>query len=124
MNVSFQGLRTAIYRVADITKAKDWYSKAFNTTPYFDEPFHVGFTIGGYELGLQPEEKKVSIKSDNVLVYWGVANVQKEYDRLIAMGAAIHEAPQQVGGDIVVATVKDPWDNVLGLIYNPDFKVE
>ena len=26
-----------------------------------------------------------------------------------------------VGGDVVVASVKDPWGNVIGLIYNPDF---
>jgi hypothetical protein len=23
----------------------------------------------------------------------------------------------------MVASVKDPWDNVIGLIYNPDFKL-
>jgi catechol 2,3-dioxygenase-like lactoylglutathione lyase family enzyme len=44
------GLRTAIYRVPDLAKAKAWYAKAFGTQPYFDEPFYVGFSIGGYEL--------------------------------------------------------------------------
>jgi lactoylglutathione lyase len=33
-------------------------------------------------------------------------------------------APTNVGGDIVTATVKDPWGNVVGIIYNPEFKVE
>jgi hypothetical protein len=28
-----------------------------------------------------------------------------------------------VGGSLMVASVKDPWDNVIGLIYNPDFKL-
>ncbi|MDP3909203.1 MAG: hypothetical protein Q8Q14_02335 [Gemmatimonadales bacterium] len=23
--------------------------------PYFDEPFYVGFNVGGYELGLNPD---------------------------------------------------------------------
>jgi lactoylglutathione lyase len=27
-----------------------------------------------------------------------------------------------VGGEIMVATLKDPWDNLLGLIYNPEFQ--
>ena len=123
MSTSFLGLRTAIFRVSDINKAKAWYAKAFDTPPYFDEPFYVGFNIAGYELGLQPEEKLNPQKSDNVLVYWGVDNVQKEYDRLISLGATEHEAPQNVGGEIVVATVKDPWNNVLGIIYNPEFKL-
>ncbi|MAO08528.1 MAG: glyoxalase/bleomycin resistance/extradiol dioxygenase family protein, partial [Alteromonas sp.] len=46
------GLRTTIYKVNDLAKAKVWYEKAFETTPYFDEPFYVGFNIQGYELGL------------------------------------------------------------------------
>ena len=27
------------------------------------------------------------------------------------------------GREIVVAELKDPWGNVLGLIYNPEFKL-
>jgi len=123
MNSPFLGLRTVIYKVSDLNKAKAWYSKVFNAQPYFDEPFHVGFTIGGYELGLQPEENSGVKKSENVHVYWGVEHVQKEYDRFILLGATEHEKPQNVGGEIVVATVKDPWDNILGIIYNPEFKI-
>ena len=33
------GLRTTIYRVNDLQEAKAWYTKAFETKPYFDEPF-------------------------------------------------------------------------------------
>ena len=42
------GLRTTIYKVDDLAKAKEWYAKAFETQPYFDEPFYVGFNIQGY----------------------------------------------------------------------------
>ena len=56
MATNILGLRTTIYKVDDITKAKAWYTKVFQTTPYFDEPYYVGFNIGGYELGLQAEE--------------------------------------------------------------------
>ncbi len=65
------GLRTTIYRVADITQAKKWYAKAFNKEPYFDEPFYVGFNIGGYELGLQPEKQSTREKPESVVTYWG-----------------------------------------------------
>lgn len=116
------GLRTTIYKVVDLKKATAWYTKVFETKPYFDETFYVGFNVGGYELGLQPEEKEGD-KADNVLSYWGVENVETEYKRFLAAGAKEHEAPQNVGGDIVVATVKDPWGNVIGLIYNPGFRI-
>ncbi|MEI6411000.1 MAG: VOC family protein, partial [Bacteroidota bacterium] len=56
MKTPFLGLRTVIYRVDDLTKATEWYSKAIGYGPYFNEPFYVGFNVAGYELGLQPEE--------------------------------------------------------------------
>lgn len=116
------GLRTAIYKVGDINQAKEWYAKAFKTEPYFDEPFYVGFNIGGYELGLQPEEHPTADKTESVAAYWGVDNIEAEYKRLIAIGAAENEKPFNVGGELMTATVKDPFGNVIGLIYNPHFK--
>jgi predicted enzyme related to lactoylglutathione lyase len=118
------GLRTTIYKVTDLIKAKGWYAQVFQTEPYFDEPFYVGFAIGGYELGLQPDEKEAASKSENVITYWGVENIDIEYNRMIELGATESEAPTNVGGEIMVATVKDPWGNAIGLIYNPEFKLD
>jgi len=120
----FLGLRTTIYKVGDINKAKEWYTKAFGSEPYFDQPFYVGFNIGGYELGLQTEEKPTTDKSESVVTYWGVTEIQKVYDRLIGLGATEYEKPQNVGGEIITAAIKDPWGNIIGLIYNPEFKVK
>jgi lactoylglutathione lyase len=121
MSKTILGLRTAIYQVPDINAAKNWYTDVFETEPYFDEPFYVGFDIGGFELGLQPDETRTE-KIESVVAYWGVENVQQEFDRFIAAGATVVEEPQEVGGGIVVAKVKDPWGNIIGLIYNPHFK--
>ena len=49
------GLRTVVYHVPDLARAKAWYEAAFEVKPYFDEPFYVGFNIGGFELGLDPD---------------------------------------------------------------------
>lgn len=123
MKSHFHGLRTTIYKVTDIAKAKSWYTKAFGVEPYFDEPFYVGFNVGGYELGLHPDETASSRKSAGVVTYWGVDDVKKSYERLLDLGAAEFEKPADVGGDIVVAAVKDPWGNVVGVIYNPTFEL-
>lgn len=122
MKTSILGLRTVIYKVNDLVKATAWYTKVFKQEPYFNEVFYVGFTIGGYELGLQPEEGAVS-KADNVITYWGVENIEEAYKQFIELGATAHEEPNNVGGEIMVATVKDPWGNCIGLIYNPEFKL-
>jgi predicted enzyme related to lactoylglutathione lyase len=117
-----KGLRTVAYKVKDLKKATEWYTKAFEKEPYFDEPFYVGFNIGGYELGLMPEEEDGE-KSDNILTYWGVEDIQKSFQHFIECGATVHEQPNNVGGELMVASVKDPWGNIIGLIYNPYFKL-
>lgn len=118
---TFHGLRTAGYKVSDITKAKEWYTQILGVEPYFDEPFYVSFNVGGYELGLQPREQVSDEKGSGVVAYWGVSNVKATYERLLSLGATSLEEPTDVGGDIVVASVKDPWGNAFGIIYNPHF---
>lgn len=119
----FLGLRTAIYYVDDVTKAKEWYTAILGFGPYFDEPFYVGFNVGGYELGLHPREGDVSGKSDSAVAYWGVESADAALQRLLELGAARHEDVQDVGGGIKVATVKDPFGNTFGIIENPHFKL-
>ena len=116
------GLRTVIYRVPDLHRAKAWYSVAFGVLPYFDEPFYVGFNIGGYELGLQPDASGAAPGS-NVEAYWGVDNADRAYQDLLEKGAQPHSPLQEVGGGIRVATLTDPFGNVLGIIENPHFRL-
>ncbi len=124
MNTHFQGLRTVLYRVADLKAATEWYARALGFEPYFNEIFYVGFNVGGFELGLQPEEEAGSAKAENVEAYWGVADIQAEFDRLLSLGAQAHMQPNEVGGGIWVATLKDPWGNLVGIIRNPHFGAE
>lgn len=118
-----QGLRTVIYGVNDIAHAKAWYSQALGMAPYFDEPFYVGFNVGGYELGLDPNTKPNSAVSAGVVAYWGVENISAELKRLLEIGGKEHSAIQDVGDEIQVASLLDPFGNIIGLIHNPHFKL-
>ena len=118
------GLRTVAYKVEDLTKAKEWYTKAFAQEPYFDEPFYVGFKIGGYELGLQPIAGENNIIGNSVVSYWGVDDIDSALQHMLDLGASKNEEPLDVGGGVVVASITDPWGNIIGLIYNPHFKVD
>jgi len=123
MKTPMLGLRTTVNKVADLAKAKEWYGEAFQIAPYFDEPFYVGFNVAGYELGLMPDDMPAADKTDNVLSYWGVADIATELARLKSLGATAESDPVNVGGNIMVAELKDPWGNTIGLIYNPEFKL-
>ncbi len=83
----------------------------------------MGFNIGGYELGLLPEENPTTDKAASVVVYWGVDDIHGAYEKLIQNGATPNEEPENVGGELMVATVKDPWGNIIGIIYNSEFKL-
>src|SRR5678815_1135164 len=70
------GLRSAIYHAPDLDAAKRWYSKALGVQPYFDEPFYVGFEVGGYELGLNPDPGARLKGLGGAVAYWGVADAE------------------------------------------------
>jgi predicted enzyme related to lactoylglutathione lyase len=114
------GLRTAIYHVSDLAKAKAWYSEVLGQQPYFDQPFYVGFSVGGFELGLLPDGKS---GAGGTVAYWGVDDAAAAVARLEALGAPVVEKLQDVGEGIRVATVADPFGNLLGIIENPNFSI-
>ena len=121
------GLRTAIYHAPDITAGKLWYMKVLGFPPYFDQPFYVGFNVGGFELGLTPDESKPdeSNKRSKTAAgaYWGVKDIEPALARLLELGAEPRTDIQDVGEGIRVADVLDPWGNVFGIIENPNFKL-
>ena len=120
----FQGLRTVIYHVEDLTRAKEWYGSVLGMRPYFDEPFYVGFDVGGFEMGLQPEDPGVSRASTGVIAYWGVDDADAALERLLEAGASERGGVQEVGDGVRIASVFDPFENVLGVIENPHLSLE
>ena len=119
----FLGLRTAVYPVPDIQAAKDWYTRILGIAPYFDEPFYVGFNVGGYELGLDPDTSASQPGSDGPHAYWGVDDASSALKRLLELGAREHRPLQEVGEGIKVASVLDPFGNAFGIIENPHFRL-
>jgi predicted enzyme related to lactoylglutathione lyase len=112
------GLRTAIYPVTDLTAAKQWYALVLNQQPYFDEPYYVGFQVGGFELGLIPDAQPATSGPQPL---WGVADIASVYARLLELGAEPLEPVNEVGGSIKVGAVVDPFGNRFGIIENPHF---
>lgn len=112
------GLRTAIYPAPDLAAAKGWYAKMLGVAPYFDAPFYVGFSVGGFELGLVPDGTPATAGPRPL---WGVDDIATTYSRLLELGASPLEPITDVGGGIQVAAVVDPFGNRFGIIENPQF---
>ncbi|MEJ7893353.1 MAG: hypothetical protein WKF94_12005 [Solirubrobacteraceae bacterium] len=84
--------------------------------PYFDEPFYVGYNVGGFELGLNPALEHGPI------TYWGVPDADAAVAELIAAGAQPGDPVTEVGEGIRVATVLDAAGSTVGVIENPHFE--
>lgn len=116
-----EGLRTVIYKSPDLPRSKAWYREVFGIEPYFDEPYYVGFNVGGYELGLDPDVRGESPGPGGSVAYWGVANLAEVIERVTKMNVRVVSPLQEVGEGIRVASIGDPFGNVIGLIENPHF---
>jgi predicted enzyme related to lactoylglutathione lyase len=120
----FLGLRTARYTARDLSAAKSWYAGVLGVSPYFDEPFYVGFHVAGFELGITPDASAPADRPESGVAYWGVSDAAAAWGRLIGLGATSFEPIQDVGGGIKIGAVRDPFGNILGVIENPAFRAE
>jgi len=123
-----RGLTTVSYWADDLEAAANWYTEVLGIEPYFAGAGggYYEFRIGDYqhELGLidrryQPEG--VAGGPGGTVVYWHVDDVDAAVDRLVGLGADLHEAPRDRGQGFVTATVIDPFGNILGVMYNPHY---
>ncbi len=109
-----QEVRTIIYPVKDIARAKALYSKLMGVEPYADGPYYVGFRVGDQELGLDPNGHQAGMSGP--VCYWHVTDIKKSIGQLLDAGAQLQQDVRDVGGGKLIATLKDMDGNILGLI--------
>ncbi len=122
MSTVLLGLRSLFHPVhppSDLDRAKAWYTGVLGHEPYFDEPFYVGFDVGGYELGLIPTDDPDA----NPTCAWGVPDAEVAVGDLLEAGATVHEEVRDVGGGIRTAAVVDPLGTIVTVIENPHFEL-
>jgi len=111
---STQGIKTVLHPVTDLAKAKAVYAALLGIQPQADAPYYVGFDAEGQHIGLVPSGGPQGMTSP--VAYWHVADIEAKLAEVTAAGAAVKEAPHNVGGGRLVATFTDPDGNVLGLV--------
>jgi predicted enzyme related to lactoylglutathione lyase len=111
---STQGIKTVLHPVSDLERAKPVYAALLGMQPQHDAPYYVGFEAEGQHIGLVPDGGPQGMTSP--VAYWHVPDIEAKLAEVTAAGAAVKDAPRDVGGGRLVATVTDPDGNVLGLL--------
>lgn len=126
-----RGLTTFNVFADDVAAAAAWYAEFFGVEPYFARPLdgppsYVEFRIGDYqaEFGIVDSRFSPHGKSDKpagALTYWAVDDVQATFDRLLELGATVHDKVVERGPGFVTASVVDPFGNILGVMFNQHY---
>ena len=111
------GMKTIIYPVKDLAKAKALYGELLGMKPTTDQPYYVGFSVNGQEIGLVPGGHGNGMTGP--VGYWHVDDIRKSLKGLLDAGAEAHQEAKDVGGGKLIASVKDADGNVIGLIQSP-----
>jgi predicted enzyme related to lactoylglutathione lyase len=126
-----RGFTTVSFFADDIPAAVSWYTELFGIEPYLALPpegpaAYVEFRVGDYlhEFGLidsrySPHGR--AEKPGGAVIYWAVDDVEATYDRLLSMGATVHEKVTERGPGFITASVVDPFGNILGVMYNEHY---
>ena len=108
------GMNTVIYPVTDLVAAKAIYRALLGAEPSWDQPYYVGFDIGGQHVGLNPNGHSQGMTGPQG--FFDVDDIAKAVLALVEAGATELQAAKDVGGGKLVATVKDVDGNIIGLI--------
>jgi predicted enzyme related to lactoylglutathione lyase len=111
---STEGIKIVLHPVSNLEAAKPIYAALLGLQPQTDSEYYVGFNTGGQDIGLVPDGGPQAMTSP--VAFWAVADIEGKIAEATAAGAVVKEAPREVGGGRVVATLTDPDGNVLGLV--------
>jgi predicted enzyme related to lactoylglutathione lyase len=127
-----RGMATVTYWADDLEAAKDWYAELLGTQPYFANGQPGGpvayyeFRIGDHaaELGLVDRRyahPDAPAAPGGAVLYWHVDDVHAAVRRLLDLGAKEYDPITPRSAGFVTAAVRDPFGNVLGVMYNPHY---
>jgi len=106
-----QGVKTIIYPVKDMRRAKMQFRTLLGVEPYGDQPYYIGFKVGDQDIGLVPNSPETGMTA-----FYHVDDIQQSLQALLEAGSQPLRKVSDVGGGRLVASVRDPEGNLIGLI--------
>jgi predicted enzyme related to lactoylglutathione lyase len=111
------GMRTIIFPVSDLDRAKAVFGALVGAAPSMEAPYYVQFDVDGLQIGLDPSGPKQGLTGP--VPYWTVDDIQTTLQTLADAGAQQLQGPQDVGGGMLIAVVTDADGNPIGLKQEP-----
>jgi predicted enzyme related to lactoylglutathione lyase len=109
-----EGIQVVIYPVNDLAAAKARFTALLGVEPYADSPYYVGYKVAGQDIGLDPNGHRAG-----AVAYVAVTDIKARFQSLLDAGAEVNEEVKDVGGGRLVASLKDPDGNLIGLLQDP-----
>jgi predicted enzyme related to lactoylglutathione lyase len=106
-----KGIRTVVYPVKDLARAKAFFRDLLGVEPYTDASYYVGFKADNQDIGLDPNGHK-----EGMTAYYHVDDIKKSLKSLVDAGAKTIQEIKDVGGGRLIASVEDENGNIIGLI--------
>ncbi|HVN69083.1 MAG TPA: VOC family protein [Candidatus Binatia bacterium] len=106
-------VRLIVYSVADVPKAKAFFTTLLGTEPYVEGKPYVGFKAGDFEIGLVP--KRGDGGPPAALAYVDIPDIKASLASLTAAGAELVQDVTDVGYGLLIAIVKNPEGTPVGL---------
>ena len=107
-------MRVLVYPAKDMASAKTLFKALLGVEPYIDGPYYAGFRTGDLEIGLDPNGR-----SAGPIAYWDVEDIGASLQLLMDAGGETVQDVKDVGGGLLIATVKDAAGSTLGLRQSP-----
>lgn len=105
-------IQLIVFPIKDAAKAKAFYSSYLGMEPYIDSDFYIGYRLGDFEVGLDPN-------GSTIISYINVDDANAVLQNMTASGAEVVQEPMDVGGGLLIAKIKDTDGNVVGLRQQP-----
>jgi predicted enzyme related to lactoylglutathione lyase len=109
------GVKTVLYPVRDLAKAKELFTRLLGAEPMADSPYYVGYEIDGQQIGLVPNGHTTQSMTGTT-AFWHVDDIKASVQTVLDAGGATQQEINDVGGGRQVAAVTDAEGNVIGFI--------
>lgn len=128
----FRGIANLNLVADDMTAAVEWYTRVFDSAPYFVRPDQGPTQYAEWRFGDDDDEfalmdarfRPALPQPGGALVSMHVDDIQASFDRLIGLGAVPFDPVTQRGEGWYSASVSDPFGNLVGLIQSPHWAAQ